>query len=81
MHGLSDTDPKVARMQIERIRQMSPAQRLEAMASMSEMVIMLSRQNLERQLGDPQEAKIEWIRLNYGNILALQMRLELEKQP
>jgi hypothetical protein len=70
MHGLSDTDPKVARMQIELLRQKSPGERLQLMCAMSEMVIQLSRQNLERQLGNPHQARIEWIKANYGAVLA-----------
>lgn len=70
MIGPSDTDPQVARMQLERIRQMSPARRLQAMASMSETVIRLSRQALERQLGNHPSTRIEWIRLTHGADLA-----------
>lgn len=78
--SFSDTDPKVARMQIELIRQMSPARRLQIMAAMSEMVIKLSRQNLEQKLGNAQAAKLEWIRLHYGAELAGKVQAALETQ-
>ena len=74
----NDTDPKVARMQIELIRQMSPARRLQIAASMSAMVVGLSRQTLEQKLGNSEAAKIEWVRLNYGLHLAEQLQASLE---
>lgn len=70
MDRLSDTDPQVARLQLELLRQSSPARRLQLMASMSALVIGLSRKNLEQQPGDAQSAKIEWVRLHYGPEIA-----------
>ncbi len=66
MGSLSDTDPRVARLQLELLRQKSPAYRLQLMSSMSALVIGLSRKNLEQQLGDAQAAKMTWVRLHYG---------------
>lgn len=78
MRGLSDTDPKVARMQIELLRQAGPVKRLRLMASLSAMVVQLSRRHLEQKLGNSEAAKIEWIRINYGADLAEKFRLALK---
>lgn len=61
-------------MQIELLRQSSPARRLRLMASMSALVVGLSRQNLQQKLGAAQAAKIEWVRLHYGAGLAERLR-------
>ena len=74
MEKLSDTDPQVARLQLELLRQKSPAYRLQLMSSMSALVIGLSRRNLEHRLGDAQAAKIEWVRLHYGAGMAEGLR-------
>ncbi|WP_337868651.1 hypothetical protein [Meiothermus sp.] len=70
MDDPSDTHPQVARLQLDLLRQSSPARRLQLMASMSALVIGLSRSNLEQQLGDAQSAKVEWVRLHYGSKMA-----------
>ncbi|MBO1438249.1 hypothetical protein [Meiothermus sp. CFH 77666] len=74
MAGLSDTDPKVARLQIELLRQSSPARRLQIMASLSATAIGFSRQVLTQKLGNARLARIEWVRLHYGAMLAEQLR-------
>lgn len=74
MKGLSDTDPKVARLQLELLRQAGPLKRLQIMASLSAMVAQLSRSHLEQKLGDAQAAKVEYIRINYGAELAEKAR-------
>jgi hypothetical protein len=76
MAGLSDTDPRVARMQIELLRQCSPARRLQIMTSLSAAAIGFSQQYLLQKLGDAQAGRIEWVRLNYGAALADQLRQE-----
>ncbi|GIW33925.1 hypothetical protein [Meiothermus sp.] len=74
MAGPSDTNPKVVRLQIELLRQSSPARRLPIMASLSATAIGFSRQILTQKLGSARLVRIEWMRLHYGAVLAEQLR-------
>ncbi|GEM83790.1 hypothetical protein [Meiothermus hypogaeus] len=74
MAGLSNIDPKVVRLQIELLRQSSPARRLPIMASLSATAIGFLHQTLTQKLGNACLARIKWMRLHYGAVLAEQLR-------
>ena len=76
---LSDTHKEATKVQLELLRQASPEKRLRLMESFSRDVRALSLQTLERKLGDPLEAKLEWVRLNYGEDLSRRVRTELRR--
>ncbi len=76
---LSDTNDQAARVQLELLRQASPEKRLRLMEAFSRDVRALSLQTLERKLGDPLQAKLEWVRLNYGEDLSRRVRAELRR--
>jgi hypothetical protein len=59
MAGLSDTDPKVARLQIELLRQSSPARRFSLMASWSTLLPQASFQEVKQHYPDELGAKLE----------------------
>lgn len=70
MRGLSDTDPKVARMQIELLRQAGASRCMRMGLNLSEEVIRASRQAFIRRYDDEHTAMLEWIRMFYGEELA-----------
>ncbi len=77
MAGLSDTDPKVARLQIELLRQSSPARRFSLMASWSNLLLQASFQEVKQHYPDELEAKLEWARRQYGSEIAERLRNQL----
>lgn len=48
-NGLSDTHPKIEQMLIERLRQMSPAQKLKAMVQLNQMARDLAVSDIRSQ--------------------------------
>lgn len=76
---LSDTHARAAHVQLELLRQASPEKRLQLMESFSREVRTLSLRSLERKCGDSLLAKLEWVRLNYGDDLANRVDAELRR--
>jgi len=70
MRGKSDTDPKVAWMQIELLRQAGPSGCMQMELKLSEEVIRASRREFIRRYGGERGAMLEWIRMFYGEELA-----------
>jgi hypothetical protein len=75
----TDTHPDAERVQIERLRQMTVAQRAELMWSLSAMAIRLSRRALRRANPDATEDEISvlFVELHYGRDLAERFREHL----
>ena len=79
MEPLTDTDPEVARVQMDLLRRASPARRLRLALSLSRSVLSLSRGGIERRLpgASPEEVGLEFVRLHYGEALAGEVRERL----
>lgn len=79
MEPLTDTDPEVARVQMDLLRRASPARRLRLALSLSRSVIALSRGGIARRLpgASPEEVGLEFVRLHYGEALADEVRQRL----
>ncbi|XAL99846.1 hypothetical protein OT109_00350 [Phycisphaeraceae bacterium D3-23] len=74
----SDTSPEFDRLQIERLRQATPAQRLATALSMSDTVMWLSRQAIARlhpQWNDRQIRR-EFARIHYGQAVSKLLAVE-----
>jgi hypothetical protein len=67
---LSDTDPKVARLQLELLRQAGPNRCLNLGLKLSDEVMRASRRAFIKRYGDEQRALVEWVRTFYGPELA-----------
>ena len=74
--SISDTQPDVARHQVELSRQASVAQRFARVRSLSGTVAALSRRALRRTLADPTEDEvgIAFVALHYGDAVVRQVR-------
>lgn len=72
-----DTPLHIERLQLELLRQATPQRRFELMGSLSSTLIAASRKELQKRFPDEQEAKLEWVRLHYGEALASGLRKEL----
>ena len=79
MEPLTDTDPEVARVQMELLRKASPARRLRLALSLSRSVLALSRAGIAQRLprASPEEVGLEFVRLHYGEALAGEVRQRL----
>jgi hypothetical protein len=64
-----DTSLCAEAAQLELFKQASPAKRFAVMSSFSSALRRISLKNLEERL-DPFEARIEWMRLHYGEEIA-----------
>ncbi len=73
----NDTHPSIAKKQLEILRVKTPEQRMRLAIAQSVYLINLSRAELERNMSKI-EAKIEWVRINYGETLAQGYRQALE---
>lgn len=73
----NDTHPSVAKKQLEILRAKTPEQRMRLAIAQSVYLINLSRAELEQKMSKI-EAKIEWVRINYGETLAKHYRQALE---
>ncbi len=73
---LSDTHPEAEKVQIELLRRMTVAQRLERMRSLTTMTVNLSRRAIAR--AHPEltagEVNLMWVELHYGKALADELR-------
>jgi hypothetical protein len=82
MSYLSDTQPGIARKQIELLRQAGSRRRLAIGLRMGEDAIQLSRHELRRlhpTLTDQQIALL-WVKVHYGDDMAEQLRAYLKLQ-
>jgi hypothetical protein len=72
VESLTDTDPEAARVQLELLRQASPARRLRLALSLSRSVLTLSREGIARRRpqASPEAVGLEFVRLHYGRDLA-----------
>ncbi len=72
---LDDTHPDARRVQLERLRQMSDAQRLAMADELSAMTTWLSRQAIRETMpgATEQQVILRWIELVYGEKLAAQV--------
>lgn len=77
MKGLTDTDPEVERIQLELLRQASPAQRFALMASWSKMLMQSSYGQILERVADERKAKLEWVRINYAEEVASRLSKHL----
>jgi hypothetical protein len=75
---MNDTHPQIAALQLELQRQRSSDERLQLTFAYSAYLINLSRGELEKRMSKT-EAKIEWVRINYGERLARGYRVALRE--
>jgi hypothetical protein len=66
MQLATDTPLELEAVQLELVKQASPARRFELMSSFSSTLRKASLKNLERRFSEPGQAKLEWVRLHYG---------------
>jgi hypothetical protein len=78
---MNDTHPRIAALQLELIRSASTQKRLELMDRYSGELIALSQRTINARVPDAMEAKLEWVRLNYGLELAERLRKHLYATP
>jgi phage gpG-like protein len=69
MASFTDTSLDAEALQLELVRKASPARRFELMSSFSSTLRKASLKNLEQRLS-PLEARLEWMRLHYGETIA-----------
>ena len=72
-----DTPLEVERVQLELLRQATPQRRFELMGSLRRSLINASRKEIGKRFPNETEAKLEWVRLHYGETLANGLRKEL----
>jgi len=77
MDGLSDTDPQVARLQLELLRQSSPARRFTLMAGWSQMLMLAAYNQSLQRFPDEPAARLAWIRQQYGPEVAKRLERHL----
>jgi hypothetical protein len=72
---LDDTHPEARRVQLERLRQLAPEQRLAMVDELSAMTTFLSRESIRLQRPDATEQQVIlcWIERVYGRALAEQL--------
>jgi hypothetical protein len=76
---MNDTHPSIEALQLELQRKRSPDERMRLAFAFSAYLINLSRTELERRFSKI-EARIEWVRLNYGEDLAKRYRIALRER-
>lgn len=79
----TDTSPEIERLQIERLRQATPAQRLATALNMSDTVMWLSRQAIARVHPDWDDLQVrrEFARLHYGEAVAHLLAMDSTPTP
>jgi hypothetical protein len=82
MEPLTDTDPEAGRVQMELLRQASPARRLRLALSLSRSVLALSREGIARRRpgASGEEVGVEFVRLHYGPDLADELERHLRSR-
>jgi hypothetical protein len=76
---MNDTPPSIEALQLELQKKRSPDERMRLAFAFSAYLINLSRNELEKRFSKI-EARIEWVRLNYGEDLAKRYRLALRER-
>jgi hypothetical protein len=78
----SDTRPQAEKVQIELIRQLSVAQRISIVRSLSQMTMFLSRRAIQRAnpLMSEREIDLAFVELHYGKDLAGRLRSYIENK-
>jgi hypothetical protein len=74
---LRDTHPKMRQKQLEILRAKSPEERVRLCFEQSAYLINLSRAELEKRFS-PVEARVEWVRIHYGERIATGYRQALK---
>jgi hypothetical protein len=78
---LTDTHPNAARVQLELMRAAGHARRTELMNQYSQELIHAARLRLlQKHQGNDFEAKLEWVRIQYGAKLEQKVRAYLVGQ-
>jgi hypothetical protein len=78
---LTDTHPNAARVQLELMRAAGHARRTELMNQYSQELIRAARLRLlQKHQGNDFEAKLEWVRIQYGAKLEQKVRAYLVGQ-
>ena len=77
-----DTSPDAERVQIERLRAMTPAQRMTVSRAMTRRNIRLSLRSIRRAQPDASDddVKVTFIAVHYGRDLAERVRSELARR-
>lgn len=77
-----DTSPDAERVQIERLRAMTPAQRMTVSRAMTRRNIRLSLRAIRRAQPDASDddVKVTFIAVHYGRDLAERVRAELARR-
>jgi hypothetical protein len=72
---MNDTHPKMASFQLELVRNATHQRRTELMNAFSRDLINASRATLlKKHNGNELEAKLEWVRINYGVTIEQRIR-------
>ena len=66
MAGPNDTHPDVAKLQLELLRQATPARRFAIQSTLSKTLMQASYRQVLKRVGDEKKAKLEWVRICYG---------------
>jgi hypothetical protein len=65
-----DTPLEIEKVQLELFRKASPGKRFALMSSFSSTLRRASQKQYEQRFSDPVQAKLEWVRLHYGDNFA-----------
>lgn len=78
---LTDTPPEIEQLQIERLQQATPAERMQTAIGMSRLVIRLSRMAMIRLHPEWDDWQIshEYVRIHYGEDVAKLMAVNQEE--
>jgi hypothetical protein len=79
---LSDTHPEVEKLQIELMRQLSPAEKFARVQAMTSWVLSLSRRAIAAANPDltPEELRLKIIEHHYGKDMAEHVRMHFKEQ-
>jgi len=77
-----DTHPTAHRVQIELLRQATPARRFALASSLTRFTVEASRRALRRRYPDEDENSIavRWVALHYGQDLATRLAPRLDRE-
>ncbi len=77
--GISDTDPDVLRLQVEFLRQATPARRVQLALSLSASVMQLAYAGIRRRLPgiSDLDASLQFVEIHYGADVAKAIRARL----
>ncbi len=77
----NDTHPSIAKKQLELMQNTTTQKRLELMSMYSKELILQSRRTIEKRIPNAEEAKLEWVKINYGTEIANRLRKHLNGTP